>query len=159
VAGLGIGFVVAPLTTIAMGNVPDWLGGPASSGGLNTVRQAGTAAGAPLQNRLVASLTSQATSHAGVLWAAPSPFVVGFGRAASSGTPGSGPSTSLKSAGIPPSLAHEVARLAAIVLGKYVKAIRRTMTLSIAVVALAAVTAFAIRQGPIASDECAEGSR
>jgi hypothetical protein len=52
-----------------------------------------------------------------------------------------------------------VARLAAIVLGKYVKAIRRTMTLSIAVVALAAVTAFAIRQGPIASDECAEGSR
>jgi len=65
VIGIGIGLVFAPLTTIAMYNVPERLAG-AASGILNTMRQVGAgvgtaAVGALLENRLVASVTSDAT--------------------------------------------------------------------------------------------------
>ena len=64
VAGLGMGGTFAPLTTVAMREVDPRMAG-AASGMLNTTRQVGSvigtaAVGALLQNRLVASLTSQA---------------------------------------------------------------------------------------------------
>jgi MFS family permease len=157
VVGLGIGLVFAPLTTIAMDNVPERLVG-AASGTLNTMRQVGSVigtatVGALLQIRLVASLTSVATAHASVLPpAARSQFAAGFREAASSGTFETGSGTAVKlPPGVPPSLATEAARLAAAVFDEgYVQAMRWTMILPIAVVALAALTAFAIRQGPIA---------
>jgi EmrB/QacA subfamily drug resistance transporter len=155
--GAGIGLVFPPLPTMAMRNVPERLAG-AASGLLNTMRQAGSvigtaAVGALLQNRLVASLTTEATAHASVLPpAARSQFVAGFRQAASSGTFAAGPGAPAKlPAGVPPSLAHEVAQIAAAVFDDgYLQAMRQTMILPVAVVALAAVTAFAIRQGPIA---------
>jgi EmrB/QacA subfamily drug resistance transporter len=158
VVGLGIGFVFAPLTTIAMWKVPTRLAG-AASGVLNTMRQVGSvigtaAVGALLENRLVVSLTSEATSHAGVLPpTARGPFVAGFRQAASSGAiGGSGSSTTLKlPADTPSSLAHELARLATVVFSNgYVDAMRWAMLLPIGIVALAAISAFAIRQGPVA---------
>jgi EmrB/QacA subfamily drug resistance transporter len=157
VVGLGIGFVFAPLTTIAMWNVPDRLAG-AASGVLNTMRQVGSvigtaAVGALLENRLVASLTSEATSHAGVLPpSARGPFVAGFRQAASSGAiGGTGSSTTVKlPSGTPPSLAHELTRLVAVVFGNgYVDAMRWAMLLPIGIVTLAAVSAFAIRRGHV----------
>jgi EmrB/QacA subfamily drug resistance transporter len=157
VLGIGIGLVFPPLPTMAMYNVPERLAG-AASGLLNTMRQVGSvigtaAVGALLQNRLVASLTTQATSHASVLPpAARGQFVDGFREAASSGTFAAGPGAPVKlPAGVPPSLAHEVAQIAATVFDDgYLQAMRWTMILPIAVVTLAAITAFAIRQGPIA---------
>jgi EmrB/QacA subfamily drug resistance transporter len=157
VLGIGIGLVFPPLPTMAMRNVPERLAG-AASGLLNTMRQVGSvigtaAVGALLQNRLVASLTSEATAHASVLPpAARSQFVDGFRQAASSGTFATGPGAPVKlPAGVPPSLAHEVAQIAATVFDEgYLQAMRWTMILPITVVALAAITGFAIRQGPLA---------
>jgi len=150
--GLGIGLVFAPLTTIAMSGVPERLAG-AASGTLNTMRQAGSVAGtaavgALLQNRLASSLASQATAHAATLPAAArAPFIDGFRQAAASGTFATGSGTQPKlPAGTPPALAHELARLAGIVCGNgYVDAMRQTMILPVAVVALAALTALALR--------------
>jgi EmrB/QacA subfamily drug resistance transporter len=166
VLGLGIGLVFAPLTTIAMFKVPDRLAG-AASGTLNTMRQvgsvAGTAAvGALLENRLVSSLTSQAAAHAAALPAAArGPFVDGFRRAAASGSFAFGSGTQLNlPAGTPPSLAREVGRLAGIVFGNgYVDAMRWTMVLPVAVVALAALTAFALRNDRPAKDGPGEDAR
>ncbi len=67
VAGLGMGGTFAPLTTVAMRQVDPRMAG-AASGMLNTVRQVGSVigtatVGALLENRLVASLTSQATAR------------------------------------------------------------------------------------------------
>lgn len=150
--GFGIGLVFAPLTTIAMRKVPERLVG-AASGTLNTMRQAGSVAGtaavgALLQNRLVSSLTSQATAHAAALPpAARVPFVDGFRQMAASGTFGTGSGTQLKlPPGTPSALARELARVAGIVFGHgYVDAMRSTMVLPVAVVALAALTALALR--------------
>jgi EmrB/QacA subfamily drug resistance transporter len=165
VLGTGIGLVFPPLPTMALYNVPERLAG-AGSGLLNTMRQVGSvigtaAVGALLQNRLAASLTTQAAAHAGALPpAARSQFVAGFRAAAASGTFAAGGGAPVKlPAGVPPSLAHEVAQIAATVFDQgYLEAMRWTMILPIAVVALAAVTAFAIRQGPIAEADTGEGA-
>src|SRR5580704_5258635 len=71
VAGLGMGGTFAPLTTVAMREVDPRMAG-AASGVLNTTRQVGSvigtaAVGALLQNRLVASLTSEATIKSAAL--------------------------------------------------------------------------------------------
>ena len=71
VAGLGMGCIFAPLVTTAMRNIPPQLAG-AASGVLNTVRQVGlvigtAAVGALLQNRLVSSMTGEASARAGAL--------------------------------------------------------------------------------------------
>jgi EmrB/QacA subfamily drug resistance transporter len=157
--GLGIGLVFAPLTTIAMYKVPERLAG-AASGTLNTMRQvgsvAGTAAvGALLQNRLVSSLASQATTQAAALPAsARATFVDGFRQAAESGSFAVGTGTQLKlPPGTPAALAREVARLAGTVYDNgYVDAMRWTMTLPIAVIVLAALTMFLLRNDRPAKD-------
>src|SRR6266568_3335151 len=88
VAGLGMGGTFAPMTTLAMRDVEPQMAG-AASGMLNTVRQVGSvigtaAVGALLQNRLVSSLTSQATLQSAALPPqARGPFVSGFRQARS----------------------------------------------------------------------------
>ena len=99
VAGLGMGGTFAPLTTVAMREVDPRMAG-AASGVLNTTRQVGSvigtaAVGALLQNRLVASLTSQASIRSAGL---PAPvrehFVSGFRQSAASGVLTGGPAGS-----------------------------------------------------------------
>src|SRR6266849_2332512 len=150
VAGLGMGGTFAPMTTLAMRDVEPQMAG-AASGMLNTVRQVGSvigtaAVGALLQNRLVSSLTSQATLQSAALPPqARGPFVSGFRQAASSGLIG-GPAGSGAPRATPPALAAQLQRLGAEVFRQgYVLAMRWTMVMPIAVVALAALSCLAIR--------------
>jgi len=163
VAGLGMGGTFAPMTTVAMREVEPRMAG-AASGMLNTVRQVGSvigtaAVGALLQNRLVSSLTSQATIHSAALPAqARGPFINGFRQAAASGlltggAAGSGPSTSR---GVPPGLAAQIRQLGAEVFTQgYVLAMRWTMVMPIAVVVLAAASCLAIRNKAGGQDRAA----
>ena len=150
VAGLGMGGTFAPMTTTAMRDVDPRMAG-AASGVLNTTRQVGSvigtaAVGALLQNRLVSSLTSQATAvSASLPPQARGPFVSGFRQAATSGLLGGAPASSAP-AGTSPGLAAQLRRLGAEVFSQgYVHAMRWTMVLPIAVIVLAAVSCLAIR--------------
>jgi EmrB/QacA subfamily drug resistance transporter len=163
VAGIGMGGTFAPLTTTAMRNIEPRLAG-AASGVLNTTRQVGSvigtaAVGALLQNRLVASLTSTATAKATAL-PAPlrAPFVAGFRQAASSGLVGgtTGPTAGSVPKGTPPSVLAELQRLGTEVFSVgYVHAMRWTMLMPIAVVAIAALSCFGIKRG---ADRAAAGT-
>jgi len=164
VAGLGMGGTFAPLTTVAMREVDPRMAG-AASGVLNTTRQVGSvigtaAVGALLQNRLAASLTSQAASASASLPPqARAPFVNGFRQAASSGLIGGAPAGSGAPAGTPPGLVAQLHRLGAEVFSTgYVLAMRWTMVMPIAVVLIAAASCFAIKnkaagQGPVAAEQ------
>ena len=154
VAGTGMGCIFAPMSTVALRNVKPQLAG-AASGMLNTNRQAGAvigtaAVGALLQNRLAASLTSEATRRSAALPTAIRPrFVSSFQAAAKSGLQvGSGQSggTFKPPPGTPSSLAAELGRLAQEVFGTgFVSAMRTTMILPIAVIAVAVLCCFAIK--------------
>ncbi len=151
VAGLGMGATFAPMTTTAMRNVQPQMAG-AASGVLNTVRQVGSvigtaSVGALLENRLVASLTSQATtSSAGLPPQVRAAFIGGFRQAAASGLIG-GPTSSGAQRGIPQALAAELQRLGAYVFSHgYVLAMRWTMVLPISVVGLAAASYVLIKR-------------
>jgi hypothetical protein len=158
VAGLGMGGTFPPMTTTAMRDVDPRMAG-AASGVLNTTRQVGSvigtaAVGALLQNRLVSSLSSQAiTASASLPPQARGPFVSGFRQAAASGLIGGAPTTSATPAGTSPGLAAELRRLGAEVFSQgYVYAMRWTMILPIAVIALAAVSCLLLRNKPAAQD-------
>jgi EmrB/QacA subfamily drug resistance transporter len=158
VAGLGMGGTFPPMTTTAMRDVDPRMAG-AASGVLNTTRQVGSvigtaAVGALLQNRLVSSLTSQATAASASLPPqARGPFVAGFRQAATSGLIGGAPAGSAAPAGTSPGLAAQLRRLGAEVFSQgYVHAMRWTMVLPIAVVALAAVSCLAIRNKAAGQD-------
>jgi EmrB/QacA subfamily drug resistance transporter len=90
VAGIGMGCTFAPMTTLAMKNVPPTHAG-AASGFLNTTRQVGGAigsavVGAVLQNRLAVELHSQAVQYAAQLPARfQARFIAGFSHVASTG--------------------------------------------------------------------------
>ncbi len=151
VAGIGMGGTFAPMTTTAMRNVEPRLAG-AASGMLNTVRQVGSvigtaSVGALLENRLVASLTSQATVRsAGLPAAVRTTFITGFRQAAASGLLSGTPADRGAQRGIPSALAAELQRLGSEVFTHgYVLAMRWTMVLPIAVVALAAASCLAVR--------------
>ena len=165
VAGLGMGATFAPMTTTAMRNIEPQLAG-AASGLLNTVRQVGSvigtaSVGALLENRLVASLTSQATiSSAGLPPLVRASFIGGFRKAAASGLIGGGPADSGAQHGISKALAAELQRLGGYVFSHgYVLAMRWTMVLPISVVALAAASCVLIKRdvgparGPVPSEE------
>jgi len=153
VAGIGMGGTFAPLTTTAMREIQPRLAG-AASGVMNTTRQVGSvigtaAVGALLQNRLAAALTSEATARSAAL--PPqfrAPFIRGFQQAAASGLAGGSGSSSVSvPRGTPASLAAELQRLGAEVFSVgYVHAMRWTMVMPIAVVALAAVSCIGIRR-------------
>jgi hypothetical protein len=153
VAGLGMGGTFAPLTTVAMRRVEPAMAG-AASGLLNTSRQVGSVigtatVGALLENRLVASLTSEAAARsAGLPAQVRGAFVSGFHQAAASGMLTGGPvnSGAASSRTVPPALAAYLRQLAAEVFSHgYVTAMRWTMVLPIAVIALAAVSCLAIK--------------
>jgi len=160
VAGLGMGGTFAPLTTVAMREVDPRMAG-AASGVLNTTRQVGSvigtaAVGALLQNRLVASLTSQATIKSAALPAsARGPFVNGFRQSAASGLLSGGPSGSAPGSapGGSPALAAQLHRLGAEVFSTgYVLAMRWTMVMPIAVVLIAAASCLAIKNKAAGQD-------
>src|SRR5262249_8880247 len=117
VAGVGMGCVFPPMTTVAMRDIKPHVAG-AASGLLNTNRQVGAvigaaAVGALLQNRLAAALPSQARQHSVGL---PPPIrdklVARLTHAADSGAVGPGQSTSFHPQhGIPAELARQVAQI------------------------------------------------
>jgi MFS family permease len=156
VAGLGLGCIFAPLITTAMRNIPPQLAG-AASGVLNTVRQVGlvigtATVGALLQNRLVSSLTSQATSRSAALPpAVRSRFVSQLHKSAQSGIQvGAGQSggSSHQAPGLPAQLADELVRIAhEVFTSGYVTAMRQTMVLPVVLLGIGAISCFALRNG------------
>jgi EmrB/QacA subfamily drug resistance transporter len=153
VAGAGMGGTFAPLTTTAMRQIEPQMAG-AASGMLNTVRQVGSvigtaAVGALLENRLVSSLTSQATSRSvGLPGPVRAAFINGFRTSAASGLIGGGSGGPTAQPGVSQALAAQLQRLAAEVFSHgFVIAMRWTMVMPIAVVFLAAVSCLALRSG------------
>ena len=153
VAGAGMGGTFAPLTTTAMRQIEPQMAG-AASGMLNTVRQVGSvigtaAVGALLENRLVSSLTSQATIRsAGLPGPVRASFINGFRTSAASGLIGGGSGGPTAQPGVSKALAAELQRLAAEVFSHgFVIAMRWTMVMPIAVVFLAAVSCLALHSG------------
>jgi EmrB/QacA subfamily drug resistance transporter len=170
VAGIGMGCIFAPMVTTAMRNISPQLAG-AASGMLNTVRQVGlvigtAAVGALLQNRLVASMTSQATARSGVLPPqARGRFIAGIQRSASNGIQvGVGQNGAARQAGLPAHLAAEVSRIAHDVFTfGYVDAMRTTMIMPVVLLTVGAASCLAIRRpqrpaetGPAAEVPAAE---
>jgi EmrB/QacA subfamily drug resistance transporter len=155
VAGVGMGCTFPPLTTVAMRNIEPRMAG-AASGVLNTVRQVGAvigtaAIGALLQNRLAASLASEASRRSAVLpGPVRGPFVAAFRGAAKNGLQvGAGQSGGNVPIpqGLPQQLAGEIGQIARQVFTYgFVDAIRSTMIMPIAVIALAALSCLAIKR-------------
>jgi EmrB/QacA subfamily drug resistance transporter len=156
-AGTGMAAIFAPMTTMAMRNIPPQLAG-AASGLLNTTRQAGSvigaaAAGALLQNRLAASLTSQAATTARSL---PEPirahFIARFQNAGSQ-LQASQPGNTTKAVPAAPHLGRQLQELGhAVFTHGFVTAVRPTMMLPIAVTIAAAIASFAVKHATPAHD-------
>src|ERR1700686_265944 len=152
-AGLGLGMTFAPLTTVAMRNIRPQMAG-AASGVLNTVRQVGGAIGsavigAVLQNRLGTQLHDQAVAYSSqVPPAFRSTFVSGFSNAASGGLKvGVGETGAQLPAGVPPALAPTLQRLFHDVFANaYVNAVKPTLVVSIAVLAVGALSCLLIER-------------
>ncbi len=144
VAGLGIGCIFAPLTTVALRNVNPMMAG-AASGVFNTTRQVGTVigtagVGALLQNRLVAAFTDQTRLRAANLPAAAQhKIIAGFQAAAKGGLEvGSG---------------HRAAGLGgAIFTHGFVQAMRPTMLVPIVFLLAGAACCLFVRPQPQAAD-------
>ncbi len=153
-AGVGMGCTFAPLSTVAMRNITPQIAGSAA-GVLNAIRQVGAVfgsavVGAVLQNRLAASLRTQASTYSHQLSPRLRPdFVAAFAHVSKSGFKvGRGQSGG---AGLPPGmpaqLADQLNRLAhEVFLHGYVAAMRPTLIVSVAVVAVAAVSCAAIKR-------------
>jgi EmrB/QacA subfamily drug resistance transporter len=152
-AGLGLGMTFAPLTTVAMRNVKPHMAG-AASGVLNTVRQVGGAIGsavigAVLQNRLATQLHEQAVAYSSqVPPAFRSSFLSGFSNAASGGFKvGVGETGAQLPAGVPAAQAAALQRLFHDVFANaYVNAVKPTLVVSIAVLAVGAMSCLLIER-------------
>ncbi len=152
-AGFGMGCTFAPMTTTAMRSVRPQNAG-AASGMINTVRQVGSvlgvaAVGALLQNRLSASLPTEARSRAGSLPpAVRAKFVGGFTKAAQHGSTMSPAGHGTKPApGTPPSFAAELAHLAHEVFAfGYVTAMHLTMVMPIVILAVAGLSCLWVKR-------------
>ena len=146
--GVGLGCVVAPLTTEAIRDVRPALAG-AASGILYTSRQVGTAAGlavigAVLQSRLVSAMTDRAAADSAQL---PAPirgrFVDAFAHAGSAGLEvGRGQSGGAQvPAGLPPQAAELVQRLSHdVFVTGYTNAMRPTLAVATGVLLLGAAS-------------------
>jgi EmrB/QacA subfamily drug resistance transporter len=151
-AGVGMGMTFAPLTTVAMRDIRPQMAG-AASGVLNTVRQLGGAVGsavigAVLQNRLAVGLHDQAVAYSGQVPAAfRGQFIDGFSHAASSGFKvgvGQTGGVSLP-ANIPPAAAQALQAVFRQVFDHaYVNAVRPTLTVSIVILAVGALSCLLI---------------
>ncbi len=154
VAGIGMGGTFAPMVTTAMRNIQPQMAG-AASGVLNTVRQVGlvigtATVGALLQNRLVASMTSQAAARSATLPPqVRGRFITEIQQSASNGIQvGAGQNGGLvKQAGLPANLAAEVSRIGHDVFTfGFVDAMRTTMILPVVLLAVGAASCLAIRR-------------
>jgi EmrB/QacA subfamily drug resistance transporter len=149
VAGLGLGCTFAPLQTIAMRNIQPTAAG-AASGLINTTRQLGAvigsaAVGALLQAQLASRLPTQAQANAASLPPdARGPFVQGFRDIGSSGVEvGAGQS----GAKLPPGTPEQVIQLALKTFHEgFTAAMRATLVLPLAVLALAALAVLLVKQ-------------
>jgi EmrB/QacA subfamily drug resistance transporter len=153
VAGIGMGNTFAPMVTTAMRNIQPQMAG-AASGVLNTVRQVGlvigtAAVGALLQNRLVASMTSQATSRSAALPPrVRGRFLTEIQASAANGIQvGAGQNGGVvKQPGLPAHLAAEVASIGHDVFTfGFVSAMRTTMIMPVVLLAVGAASCLAIR--------------
>jgi EmrB/QacA subfamily drug resistance transporter len=156
--GIGLGLVMAPMTTIAMRDIVPAMAG-AASGVLNTTRQLGAvlgsaAVGAVLQNQLATSLHAQAVATAGQLPPAiQGRFIDGFSQAARSGLQvGRGQTGASLPAGLPPQLAGRIQQLIHdVFVNGYVAALRPTVAVAVVVLAVASLSCILLvnrRQAP-----------
>jgi EmrB/QacA subfamily drug resistance transporter len=156
VAGFGMGCIFAPMVTVAMRNIDPRMAG-AASGVLNTVRQVGlvigtAAVGALLQNRLVSSISSQASTRSAALPPqVRGRFVTEIHKSAQNGIQvgagQSGGSTHL-GPGVPAQIVAEIARIAhEVFTSAFVTAMRQTMLLPIILLAVGALSCLALKEG------------
>jgi EmrB/QacA subfamily drug resistance transporter len=158
VSGLGMGFIWTPLFSVATRDLRPELAGVAS-GVVNTIQELGgviasAAVGALLQNRLAIALHDQAVQRSAQLPPAfRDRFVDGFGQASKSGFEvGRGQTGGNLDipAGVPASVVHTIEQLAYDVFTHaFATAMRPSMALPIAVIALAAVACVGIRTSPL----------
>ena len=131
----------------------------AASGLLNTTRQLGAAigsavVGAILQNQLATALHNQAVSHASALPAAfRDQFISAFSSVASNGFQiGTGQNGAKLPANLPPAVAHQLATLAHDVFtSAFIDAMKGTLVVPIAFLALTALSALLIKRTPRAA--------
>ncbi len=161
VAGFGMGMTFAPMQTIAMREVEPRMAG-AASGVINTTRQLGAvigsaAVGALLQNQIVLKLTAAAQANAATLDPRfREPFVEAFRRAASGGLQvGAGQTGAALPSTVPPEARQGLAQAALKTFQEgYTSAMRATLVLPIAVIALAALCCLLVkRRGRTAAEE------
>jgi EmrB/QacA subfamily drug resistance transporter len=156
VAGLGLGCIFAPMVTVAMRNIDPRMAG-AASGVLNTIRQVGlvigtAAVGALLQNRLVSSISSQASNRSAALPAqVRGRFVTEINKSAQNGIQvgagQNGGSTHL-GPGVPAQIVAEITRIAhEVFTSAFVTAMKQTMLLPIILLAIGALSCLAIKEG------------
>jgi len=145
--GLGLGLVMAPMTTVAMRDITPVMAG-AASGVLNSTRQLGAvigaaAVGAVLQNQLATALHDKAVAAATQLPAAyRGQFVDGFAQAAKSGLQvGRGQTGASLPQGLPAQGAGRVQQLIHdVFVSGYVTALRPTVALAVVVLGVAALS-------------------
>ena len=168
-SGFGLAGIFVPMITVAMGEVSPMLAG-AASGLINTTRQIGGAlggaiVGAILQNRLAASLHSEAVARAASLpRAVRDPFVAGFTNAGSTGLDvGAGQTggSAKPPPGTPVAIVHQIAAIAKDVFDyAFVSAMRWSMIVPAFVLFAASAACVMIRQRrpmPAAAPEVVAG--
>jgi EmrB/QacA subfamily drug resistance transporter len=155
IAGAGMGMTFAPMTTVAMRDISPRIAG-AASGVLNTTRQLGAAigsavVGALLQNHLATTLHDQAVSHAASLPIAfRAQFIAAFSSVASNGFEiGTGQNGAKLPPGIPTAVAAQISALAHdVFVSGYIDAMKSSLVIPIAFLALTALTTLLIRRTP-----------
>jgi EmrB/QacA subfamily drug resistance transporter len=160
--GVGLGLVFAPMTTVAMRDIKPAMAG-AASGVLNTTRQLGSVIGAAvvgavLQNQLATAFHDQAVTAATHLPPAfRAPFIDGFAQAAKSGLQvGRGQSGASLPANLPAAVVATVERLVHdVFVNGYVIAMRPTVGVAVAVLAVASLTCLLVINRRQVLDEAA----
>lgn len=161
VAGIGLGMTFAPLQSIAMHNVRPEVAGSAA-GLINTARQLGAvvgsaAVGALLQVQLAAKLQVSAQENSVALpQGFRARFVEGFSHVASSRglQVGTGQTGARLPAEIPDSVRPGILQVAEKTFFEaYIPAMRATLILPLAVLAVAAIAVFLVRRDNIEGDD------
>ncbi|MEV0838965.1 DHA2 family efflux MFS transporter permease subunit [Actinocatenispora sera] len=152
ISGLGMGCIFAPMTTVAMRNIPAALSG-AASGVFNTTRQLGAvvgsaAVGALLQAQLSGKLAASAQAHADKI--PPQfreQFVAGFSRSSGGLDVGRTQTEVKPPPGMPQQAVEQLKQIAADTFHVgYVNAMRPTLILPIGVLVLAALSCLFIKR-------------
>jgi EmrB/QacA subfamily drug resistance transporter len=160
IAGLGLGCTFAPLTTLAMRNIPPAMAGSAS-GFLNTVRQVGGAfgsaiVGAVLQYKLAGQLHSQAVRFGAQLPARyRGKFVQGFSHSGSSGLEvGRGQTGAHLPTGLPHNVAQQLGHLGQLVFqNAFINAMKPTLAWPIGVLVVGGALALLMQTSPAQAQE------